>query len=259
MPVRSERPGCHATHASAARETCVRHAGILKADWTAESYPVRASAVRIDDVVPPSAPICMLKADVEGYEPQVMQTARRLLSSGRVPALQLELTRTPKQRNQTCAAYKMLAHLAHLGYDFKQVRAPRAHSASTMRAQSRVPSRVRRPAGPRAHARRSRSCAPLVRRPPPQVRNNIVDREAPRPGAWATTTGPWASLPGFPSAKTQNAVERQVRNLTPLSHPPCPSPRRLSPSLPCARLLRSSASSSSSPAGRWARAADRSR
>ena len=46
--------------------------------------PVRASAVRIDDVVPPSAPICMLKADVEGYEPQVMQTARRLLSSLKV-------------------------------------------------------------------------------------------------------------------------------------------------------------------------------
>ena len=38
-----------------------------------------------------------------------------------MPALQLELTRTPKMRNQTCAAMKTLAHLADLGYDFKQV------------------------------------------------------------------------------------------------------------------------------------------
>lgn len=38
-----------------------------------------------------------------------------------MPALQLELTRTPKMRNQTCAAIKTLAHLADLGYDFKQV------------------------------------------------------------------------------------------------------------------------------------------
>jgi hypothetical protein len=52
---------------------------------------------------------------------QVLQTARRLLTARRVPALQLELTRTPKSRNQTCAAWKTLAHLADLGFDFKQV------------------------------------------------------------------------------------------------------------------------------------------
>ena len=95
--------------------------GILKADWKADSYNVLAGSVRIDDMVTPSTPVCMLKADVEGYEPQVLQTARKLLTTRRVPALQLELTRTPKSRNQTCAAYKMLAHLADLGYDFKQV------------------------------------------------------------------------------------------------------------------------------------------
>ena len=51
----------------------------------------------------------------------MLQTARRLLTRKRVPALQLELTRTPKSRNQTCAAVKALAHLADLGYDFRQV------------------------------------------------------------------------------------------------------------------------------------------
>jgi FkbM family methyltransferase len=84
-------------------------AGILKADWKAESYNHVASAVRIDDIIEAdprfrSQPICMLKADVEGYEPQALRTARRLLASRRVPALQLELTRTPKMKNQTCAA-----------------------------------------------------------------------------------------------------------------------------------------------------------
>ena len=47
-------------------------AGILKADWRAPAYEHTASAVRLDDVVPRDQPICMLKADVEGYEPQVI-------------------------------------------------------------------------------------------------------------------------------------------------------------------------------------------
>ena len=70
--------------------------GILKADWRAESYNVVSGSVRVDDIVGPDTPVCMLKADVEGYEPQVLQTARRLLASRRVPALQLELTRTSR-------------------------------------------------------------------------------------------------------------------------------------------------------------------
>ena len=90
-------------------------AGILKADWKAESYNHDAASVRIDDIINGrfrDVPVCMVKADVEGYEPQVLQTARRLLTRKRVPALQLELTRTPKTRNQTCAMVKTLAHLA---------------------------------------------------------------------------------------------------------------------------------------------------
>ena len=55
------------------------------------------------------------------YEPQVFQTAQALLSRYRVPALQLELTRTPSQKEQTCAAIKMLEHLHALGSDFRQV------------------------------------------------------------------------------------------------------------------------------------------
>ena len=50
---------------------------------------------------------CMLKADASTV-PQVLQTARQLLLRQRVPALQLELTKTNKQSDQTCAAIKML-------------------------------------------------------------------------------------------------------------------------------------------------------
>lgn len=51
--------------------------GILKADWKAESYNVVAGSVRIDDIVPPTEQVCMLKADVEGYEPQVRERPPR--------------------------------------------------------------------------------------------------------------------------------------------------------------------------------------
>ena len=84
-------------------------AGILKADWRARSYEHKAASVRIDDLV--QGDVCMLKADVEGYEAQVLQTAERLLSTRRVPAVQLELTRTPSAKNQTCATIKMLQQL----------------------------------------------------------------------------------------------------------------------------------------------------
>ena len=50
-----------------------------------------------------------------------MQTAARLLTKFPVPSLQLELTRTNKAPEQTCAALKMLSHLRRLGFEFKQV------------------------------------------------------------------------------------------------------------------------------------------
>jgi len=94
-------------------------AGILKADWTAKAYTHQASSVRIDDLV--QRDVCLLKADVEGYEPQVLQTAQQLLTRFKVPSLQLEMTKTPRSANQTCAAIKMLEHLDALGYEFRQV------------------------------------------------------------------------------------------------------------------------------------------
>jgi FkbM family methyltransferase len=92
--------------------------GVLKSDFNAKAYSVVASSVRIDDLIQSDA--CLLKADVEGYEPQVLQTAQKLLSTRLVPALQLELTRTPKSPDQTCATIKTLEHLDRLGYDFRQ-------------------------------------------------------------------------------------------------------------------------------------------
>lgn len=94
-------------------------AGILKADWKAASYEHTATSVRLDEILKGrnqgGPPVCMFKADVEGYEPQVLQTARRLLSQSRIPNLQLELTKTPGSKNQTCAAIGMLAQLTQLG------------------------------------------------------------------------------------------------------------------------------------------------
>mmetsp|Transcript_26967 Transcript_26967/g.85807 ORF Transcript_26967/g.85807 Transcript_26967/m.85807 type:complete len:405 (-) Transcript_26967:270-1484(-) len=94
--------------------------GILKSDFNAKAATVSAGAVRIDDVLR-GRDVCLLKADVEGYEPQVMQTAQKLLATREVPNLQLELSRTRKDAEQTCAAVKMLSRLSSLGYEFKQV------------------------------------------------------------------------------------------------------------------------------------------
>ena len=88
-------------------------------------HTARAASVRIDDLV--ERDICRLKADVEGFEPQVMQTAARLLSLHSVPVVQLELSKTLGSRNQTCAAVHMLRRLDALGYTFRQ--APRPYEA----------------------------------------------------------------------------------------------------------------------------------
>ena len=51
-------------------------AGVLKKD-AGRAYQHTAASVRVDDVV--DRDVCLLKADVEGYEAQVLQTAERLL------------------------------------------------------------------------------------------------------------------------------------------------------------------------------------
>jgi len=94
-------------------------AGMLKGYTDRETYAHVARSIRLDDVVR-GTDVCLLKADVEGYEPQVLHTAQRLLARRRVHALQLEMTRSYGV-TQRCATIKMLEHLDALGYAFKQV------------------------------------------------------------------------------------------------------------------------------------------
>lgn len=91
-------------------------AGRLKGYSDDATYAHVARAIRLDDVV--RADVCLLKADVEGYEPQVLHTAQRLFAERRVFAVQLEMTR-PVGLAQRCATIKMLEHLDALGYAFK--------------------------------------------------------------------------------------------------------------------------------------------
>jgi len=92
----------------------------------------QASAVRIDDLV--QRDVCMLKVDVEGYEPQVFETSTNLLRRFAVPALQLELTKgylllrdkySAALSAQTCMQLRMLAFLDAHGYELRQA----GHSA----------------------------------------------------------------------------------------------------------------------------------
>mgnify|MGYP006135015215 CR=1 FL=1 len=99
--------------------------GYLKTVWSAKANIVKARSLRIDDVVQRN--ICLMKADVEGYEPQVFHTAAALLGRYSVPALQLELTKT-KDPNQTCAAINMLKHFGGpMGFKLRQVMSRRVH------------------------------------------------------------------------------------------------------------------------------------
>lgn len=97
-----------------------------------------ATSARLDEFA--FGHVCMLKVDVEGNEPQVLHTAKKLVSSGSVEALQLEITRSvhggPSHRerqnnNQTCAIIKTLEHLVLMGYQLHSV------SWSSMAKQSK--------------------------------------------------------------------------------------------------------------------------
>ncbi len=91
-------------------------AGRIKGYNEHETYAHVAHAIRLDDVV--RTDVCLLKADVEGYEAQVLHTAQRVFAQRRVFAVQLEMTR-PRDLTQRCATVKMLEHLDALGYVFK--------------------------------------------------------------------------------------------------------------------------------------------
>jgi len=62
------------------------------------ALPLNVSSVQLDELrsdgvlLGERSDVCMLKADVEGYEPHVLSTAQRLLAH-KVPVLQLEITR----------------------------------------------------------------------------------------------------------------------------------------------------------------------
>ena len=91
-------------------------AGKIKGYSHGETYSVIASAIKIDDLV--RSDLCLLKADVEGYEPQVLRAAQRVFAEHRVFSIQLEMTKSGNAQ-QTCASIKMLEHLHALGYQFK--------------------------------------------------------------------------------------------------------------------------------------------
>ena len=160
--------------------------GVLKSDFHAQSYSHVASSVRIDDLVQRDA--CLLKADVEGYEPQVLQTAQRLLGSRTVPSLQLELSRTPNSKDQTCAAVQTLEQLHALGYDFRQV--PHMHMHMPAHAHAHAASTT----SGRCHTRSST-------RPPP-----------PAPGGRVRARGR-ASLPSPPRRPARGSPRREAAAL----------------------------------------------
>ncbi len=108
-----------------------------------------APSVRLDELGP-WADVCMLKADVEGNEPQVLLTATHLLSSGEVRAVQLEVTRSMsggthrwerQNNNQTCAIIQTLEHLRTLGYGWQMVPWSEMHRARAADALRPFPSR----------------------------------------------------------------------------------------------------------------------
>ena len=91
-------------------------AGQIKGYTGNRTYAHVARSIRLDDWV--HSDVCLLKADVEGYEPQVLHTAQRVFAKYHVHALQLEMTKSTNA-DQTCASIKMLEHLDALGYRFK--------------------------------------------------------------------------------------------------------------------------------------------
>lgn len=90
--------------------------GAIKGYASDRTYTHAASSVRLDDWV--HSDVCLLKADVEGYEPQALHTAQRVFTEHRVYALQLEMTKSVHP-DQTCASIQLLEHLDALGYRFK--------------------------------------------------------------------------------------------------------------------------------------------
>jgi len=98
-------------------------AGLLKGYMNShQAVRIQANSTRLDDELTGSdANVCMLKADVEGYEPQVLLTAKRMLRMRRVRAVQLELTRANDPK-QVQANINMLEQLVAQNLTIRHVR-----------------------------------------------------------------------------------------------------------------------------------------
>lgn len=98
--------------------------GILKANGLGTiTQKLTRPSVRLDEVVP-AQDLCLLKADVEGYEPQVLHSAKRLLATRDVAAVQVELTHADQSPAARCAGLRMLRQLVVLGYATRQIAMP---------------------------------------------------------------------------------------------------------------------------------------
>ena len=111
-------------------------AGVLKSDsrdrQAGGSYLVSAASVSLDKLLAAygTRPICMLKLDVEGYEPQALLTARDTLDSGRVRALQVEVNRVYAQGavQQNLRVTELLEELDRRRFRVRQVHSKCAHA-----------------------------------------------------------------------------------------------------------------------------------
>lgn len=100
--------------------------GVLKKAVGQPHTSVAAHAISIDEISAHDSSLCALKIDVEGYEPQALQSAAKLLArAAPVPVLQLELNKfhndSDAHREQMCATEKTLMRLEALGYRFREV------------------------------------------------------------------------------------------------------------------------------------------
>jgi len=100
--------------------------GVLKKAVGQPHTSVAAHAISIDEIAAHDSRLCALKIDVEGYEPQALQSAAKLLAGEMpVPVLQIELNKfnndSEAHREQMCAAEKTLMRLEALGYRFREV------------------------------------------------------------------------------------------------------------------------------------------
>mmetsp|Transcript_49297 Transcript_49297/g.81838 ORF Transcript_49297/g.81838 Transcript_49297/m.81838 type:complete len:445 (-) Transcript_49297:294-1628(-) len=85
------------------------------------TYQQPVQAVRIDSVV--EQPVCMLKIDIEGLEPQGLVGAHKLLSLYPVEVVQLEVT---KKSSQACRNVRMLTSLLLQGFALNRLNHLRA-------------------------------------------------------------------------------------------------------------------------------------